>query len=61
MSNVIDFPTFSLTVTRAFCDCGRSLEYWVSDDDYAYGLCPRCDLNNAEEVLLTNMDTTWEH
>jgi hypothetical protein len=50
MSNVIDFPKIGVSAIRQFCDCGNGLEYWVGDDDNAYGICPYCNLGYPSEI-----------
>ena len=45
MSNVYKFPSKNTNAHRMFCDnCLCILEYWLGDDDSAYGMCPRCNL-----------------
>jgi hypothetical protein len=52
MSNVIQFPKSGVNATKCFCDCGNSLEYWVGDDDSAYGVCTHCNLGYPTEINL---------
>ena len=52
MSNVIKFPKSGVNAVKGFCDCGNSLEYWVGDDDSAYGVCPHCNLGYPTEINL---------
>jgi hypothetical protein len=51
MSNVYKFPIKNTNAHRMFCDnCLCILEYWLGDDDSAYGMCPRCNLNSPDVV-----------
>lgn len=50
MSKIINFPT-GVTLTRAECECGQTLEYWYADDS-AYGVCPKCDLKQPEKIIV---------
>lgn len=53
MSNVFEFPSRTITLTRLFCeDCAIPLTYWLGSDGDAYGLCTRCDLQMPDEVEL---------
>ena len=52
MSNVINFPKSGVNAVKGFCDCGNSLEYWVGNDDSAYGVCPHCNLGYPTEINL---------
>ena len=52
MSKVIEFPMHGIKVKKMHCDCGLPLEYWLGSDDCAYGMCPRCNLDNAEELTV---------
>jgi len=43
MGDVIKFPPKTMHVHRMYCsDCKSVLEYWIGDDDCAYGICIRC-------------------
>jgi hypothetical protein len=51
MSNVYKFPIKNTNAHRMFCDnCLCILEYWLGDDDSAYGMCPRCNLSSPDVV-----------
>jgi hypothetical protein len=52
MSKVIEFPNKSISVKKMYCECGLSLDYWLGADDCAYGMCPRCNLDNPEELTV---------
>jgi|TARA_R110000796_G_scaffold3560_3_gene13838 hypothetical protein len=43
MGDVINFPPKTMQMHRKFCDdCASVLEYWIGDDDMAYGICTGC-------------------
>ncbi len=43
MGDVVQFPPKSMLLHRQFCDdCAGVLEYWLGDDDMAYGVCTGC-------------------
>jgi len=43
MGDVINFPPKSMQLHRKFCDdCSSVLEFWLGDDDAAYGICVEC-------------------
>ena len=46
MSKVIEFPVYGIKVKKMHC------EYWLGSDDCAYGMCPRCNLDNPEELTV---------
>ncbi len=53
MSKVIDFPNNATKMTKLYCEeCEHPLEYWHGDDDAAYGICPRCDLNRPDTLTI---------
>ena len=53
MSNVYRFPEKGIKVHRMCCDnCLLGLEYWLGDNDFAYGLCPRCDLKSPDTITI---------
>lgn len=60
MGDVINFPKSGVTATRYFCDCGNGLEYWVGDDNNAYGICPYCNLGNPCTVEMRETDEDEE-
>jgi hypothetical protein len=60
VSNVIDLPTRASTIKKLFCDCGHTLEYWLGDDNCAYGICPVCDVENAQEIIIKG-EGEWTH
>lgn len=55
MSNVINFPQNGIYAVRQFCDCGNGLEYWVGDDDNAYGICPYCNIGAPCEIKVVDL------
>jgi hypothetical protein len=58
MSKIVQFPKTTVSLTRLYCDdCGIGLSYWVGDDDNAYGLCSRCDLQQPDEIVLGTEET----
>jgi len=51
--SVIDFPMPTVTLKRLYCeDCSQPLQYWLGDDDAAYGLCGKCDLAVPDECVI---------
>lgn len=60
MSNVTHLPSRVCTLKKLFCDCGHTLEYWLGDDDCAYGICPSCDVENAKEIIIKG-EEEWKH
>lgn len=52
MSKVIKLRPDDVKISKLFCDCGHTLEYWLGDNDCAYGICPSCDCNNPVEITL---------
>ena len=46
MSKVIKLRPDDIKISKMFCECGHTLEYWLGDNDCAYGICPSCDCNN---------------
>jgi hypothetical protein len=60
MSNVIKLHSGSGLIKKLFCDCGHTLEYWLGDDECAYGLCPVCDLQSPVELIVKG-DEEWMH
>jgi hypothetical protein len=43
MGDVINFPPKTMQLHRKFCDdCSSVLEFWIGDDDAAYGVCTSC-------------------
>jgi hypothetical protein len=52
MSKVIKLRPDDVKISKLFCDCGHTLEYWLGDNDCAYGICPSCDCNNPVEIIL---------
>jgi hypothetical protein len=60
MSNVIQFPKSGVNAVKSFCDCGNSLEYWVGDDDSAYGVCPHCNLGYPTQIKMLEMEEDEE-
>jgi hypothetical protein len=58
MSGVIKFPKKTTKIHRLYCDeCDLPLSYWLGDDDSAYGLCDRCDLNVPDSIQLKGEET----
>ena len=56
MSNVIEFPQSGVTATKAFCECGVSLEYYVGDDGNGYGICPHCNIGMPYKITILEGD-----
>jgi hypothetical protein len=50
--NVINLRSSDVKLSKMFCACGHTLEYWLGDNDCAYGICPSCDCNNPVEMTL---------
>ena len=43
MGDIYQFPAKVMHIHRQVCsDCYSVLEYWLGDDDCAYGICIRC-------------------
>ena len=42
MGDIVKFPPKTMRLKRLLCDCGCVLEYWLGDDDCAYGICIGC-------------------
>jgi hypothetical protein len=62
MSNVLRFPPKGITVTKMDCECGYPLEFWMGDDDCAYGMCGRCNLEHLDQVTVPSDDIQdWTH
>jgi hypothetical protein len=57
MGDVINFPPKSMRLHRQKCnDCNSILEYWLGDDDCAYGICIGClDLIPTEIEYIDNL------
>lgn len=52
MSSVIKLPPCGTTVTKMDCECGYALEFWMGDDNCAYGMCSRCNLESISEITV---------
>lgn len=60
--SVIEFPKSTVKIKKLRCDvCGQALEYWLGEDDSAYGLCSKCDLAQPEEIMMPVVSTDVEH
>jgi hypothetical protein len=43
MGDVVQLPPKTMRLYRQKCsDCASILEYWLGDDDCAYGICISC-------------------
>jgi hypothetical protein len=60
MSNVINLHSGASIIKKLFCDCGHTLEYWLGDDECAYGLCPKCDMESPTKLIVKG-DEEWTH
>ncbi len=60
MSKIIDFPGKKIRLTRAYCECGSALQYWIGSDDASYGMCSRCNLGHSDEIDIHD-DEVVEH
>jgi hypothetical protein len=61
MSNVTKLHSGCHNLKKLYCDCGHTLEYWLGDDNCAYGICPRCDLDMPQEITVKEKDEWVKH
>ena len=40
----------------SFAIAGNGLEYWVGDDDNAYGICPYCNIGVPCEIKVVDLE-----
>lgn len=58
MSKIVELFKKKITLNKLYCEeCGIPLSYWLGNDDNAYGLCSRCDLQEVDEIELGTEET----